>query len=108
MVSKVVMTRKAQAQLRDYVRYIRFHLKNSQAASSVMADARKTKAALLNVADSLKYCDYEELKDLGYKTIHFHTHNYFFVFEVRGSTAFIVAVYHDLQDYENLFKSEVL
>ena len=108
MVSKVVITRRAQQHLRSYVGYILRQFKNKQAADAVMKDARETRDALLNVADSLAYCPDPELAALGYKTIHYRKHAYFFVFEVRNNIAYVEAVYHDLQDYENIFKSDVL
>ena len=108
MISKVVMTRRAQDHLRKFIGYIRKQFKNEQAAKAVMADAKETRNALLLVAESLSYCPDPELAALGYKTIHFKKHRYFFVFEIRCGTVIIEAVYHDLQDYENAFKSDVL
>lgn len=108
MVSKVIITKFAQNQLRQYLKYILEQFKSTQAAKAVKEDALETKKQLLAVSDSLKYCDDSELKDLGYKTIHFNKHNYFFVYSVRDNIAYIEAVYHDLQDYENLFKKDVL
>lgn len=108
MVSKVVITKFAQKQFREYIEYILNRFKNRQAATAVREDAKLTKARLLDVAESLKYCDDPVLCDLGYKTIHFGKHDYFFVYSVTGDVANIEAVYHDLQDYENLFKSEIL
>ena len=56
MISKVQMTRLAQGQLGEYVGYIRRKFKNPQAAKAVTNDARETRKALLNVAESLDYC----------------------------------------------------
>ncbi len=108
MISKVVITRKAQGQLREFIGYIRRQYKNEQAAKAVMADARNTQNMLIDVGESLAYCPDPILAAYGYKTIHFQKHRYFFVFEIRGNIAYIEAVYHDLQDYENIFKSDVL
>lgn len=107
MVSRVSITKFAQEQFRSYVEYILRRFKSKQAAA-VRDDAKVTKEKLLDVAESLKYCDDPVLKELGYRTIHFDKHDYFFVYSVIGSVANIEAVYHDLQDYENLFKSDVL
>lgn len=107
MVSRVSIAKFAQEQFRSYVEYILGRFKSKQAAA-VRDDAKATKKKLLDVAESLKYCDDPVLKELGYRTIHFDKHDYFFVYSVIGSVANIEAVYHDLQDYENLFKSDVL
>lgn len=108
MVSKVRMTRFARNQLSQYIGYITIQLKNPQAAKAVAQDARDTKAALLNVADSLNLCSDPELRFFGYRIMHFQRHRYLFVYSIHGNTACIEAVYHELQDYENIFKGEIL
>ena len=108
MVSRVVITDFASKQIDKYIGYIMTEFRNEQAAKAVLQDAKDTKERLLNTADSLKYCDDPELRKLGYRTIHFARHRYFYVYSVREDTAFVEAEYHDLQDYENLFIQEVL
>lgn len=105
MVYKVIITHLAQSQLS---RYISHQLGNKQAARAVLQDARETKAALVKSADSLPLCRDPDLKALGYHLIHFRRHRYLFLYEIREQTAYIEAVYHELQDYENTFKQEVL
>ncbi|MBR1559612.1 MAG: type II toxin-antitoxin system RelE/ParE family toxin [Clostridia bacterium] len=108
MVSKVLMTRLAQSQLSHYVSYIRHKFKNAQAAKAVTNDARETRAALLQAADTLGYCKDPDLRALGYRIIYFRRHRYLFVYSVHDDVAIIEATYHELQDYENTFKGEVL
>ena len=108
MVSKVQMTRLAQSQLAQHVGYIRNKFKNPEAAKAVITDAKETKAELLNVAESLDYCKNPELRALGYRIVYFRRHRYLFVYSVRGRIAYIEATYHELQDYENAFKGDVL
>ncbi len=108
MVSNVVITRRAQYQLDSYVLYLLMEKSSQQAAKALVADARKTKEALLNIEGSLGRCADEELKALGYQKIHFRNHAYFFIYRIIDNVAYIEAVYHELQDYENLFKTEVL
>lgn len=108
MVSKVITSPYAQRQLDDYVLYVLLEKGNPQAAKNITLDALRTRDTLLNIADSLRYCDDEELKALGYKKILFHSHDYLFIFRVQSGIAYVDAVYHQLQDYENLFKTEVL
>ena len=106
MVSKVVITRKAQKQLSEFVGYIAKTFHDKQAAASVSKDARQTKERLLDVAESLQLCRAPDLAELGYRIIHFTSHRYLFIFEIRGDVAYIEATYHELQDYENTFKTE--
>ena len=108
MVSNVVITRRAQDQLDSYVLYLLMEKSSQQAAKALVADARKTKEALLNIGGILGRCADEELKALGYQKIHFRNHAYFFIYRIIDNVAYIEAVYHELQDYENLFKTEVL
>ena len=108
MVSKVRMTRLAQSQLSQHVGYINNKFRNPQAAKAVTTDAKETKAALLNVAESLDFCKDPDLRALGYRIIYFRRHRYLFVYSVRGNIAYVEATYHELQDYENTFREEVL
>jgi len=107
MVSKVVITRRAQEQLDDYVLYVLLEKGNAQAAGSILDDAERTKASLLNVAESLRYCEDEDLKALGYRKILFMSHDSLFSCLLPGSSLYVDATYHQLQDYENLFRTEV-
>ena len=104
MVSNVIITNRAQRQLEDYIAYVLLIKENPQAATSILDDALATRDILINVADSLKLCDDEELRSLGYRKISFHKHDYLYLYRVIEDTAYIEAVYHELQDYENLFK----
>ena len=108
MISKVQMTRLAQGQLGEYVGYIKRKFKNPQAAKAVTTDARETRKALLNVAESLDYCNDPALRALGYRIIFFQRHRYLFIYSIHDSVAIVEATYHELQDYENTFKGEVL
>ena len=108
MVSRVVITDYARNQLDESVLYILLEKKNPQAAKALTTDARLTRKRLLDVADSLRDCDDEDLKALGYKKILFKNHDYLFLYQVIDDTAYVQAMYHQSQDYENLFKTEVL
>ena len=108
MVSRVIMTRFAQKQLSDHLAYLINQFHSPQAYRSVKEDAKKTRDALLTAAGILALCEDPDLAALGYRTIHFRNHQYFFVYVVVDDTARIDAVYHDLQEYENLFKANVL
>ena len=108
MISKVIMTRLAQNQLSQYIGYIKRKFKNPQAAKAVAQDARETKALLLKAAETLKLCSDPDLRILGYRVILFRHHRYLFVYSIHDDTVYIEATYHELQDYENTFKEDVL
>ena len=107
MVSKVIMTRRAQEQLEDYVAYVLLIKENPQAAKSILDDALETRNTLIVVAESLKLCDDEDLHALGYRKISFHKHDYLYLYQVIEDTVYVEAVYHEQQDYENIFKEEI-
>ncbi len=98
----VVITDKAKSQLDDYVRYIAVDLKNPDAARAVLGDAEETKNELSLVAGSLQICDNPKLKEYGYRKILFRRHRYLMLYRLVGVTAVVDAIYHQLQDYENL------
>ena len=104
MVSfKVITSPKALSQLEEYIDYIQYTLFNKQAAAAVWNDALETVSKLETVAGSLNYCDDPDLKALGYRKISFIHHRYVMIYRVDNNTAYVEAIYHQLQDYENIF-----
>lgn len=99
---EVILTQSANAQLDHIIYYILTRFKNDQAALSILEDAEITQRKLSQVAGSLKLCDDSELRALGYRTIHFKYHNYFMLYRLEGNKVYVDAIYHDMQDYENV------
>lgn len=84
----------------DYIVYTLF---NDAAAKSVLADARETREALSKVASSLRYCEHPELRKREIRAIFFRRHQYVMLYRIEGTIVFVEAVYHQKQDYENVF-----
>lgn len=101
---KVVLTDKAKLHAQNILDYIFYELENVQAAVSVEQDMKDTTARLSHVTDNLKLCDAPELRALGYRTIHLIRHRYFMLYKIIDDCAYIIGIYHDLQDYENILK----
>ena len=99
----VITTPKALSLLNDYISYIQYTLMNEQAAKAVWEDAMDTAAELEKVAGSLRPCDDPDLKSLGYRKINFLHHRYVMIYRIDGKNAYVEAIYHQLQDYENIF-----
>lgn len=99
----VIFTDTAREHARNILDYIYFELENIAAADSVRRDMQETAERLSHVAGALKMCDDPELRNLGYRTIRLKRHNYFMLYKVVGNQAYVVGIYHDLQDYENRF-----
>ena len=104
---EVIITSHALSQLNDYVNYIQYTLFNDQAAESVWQDALDTSAQLETSAGSLCFCKHPKLKELGYRPIFFLHHDYVLLYRTENMIAYVDAVYHQLQDYENLFAREL-
>lgn len=104
----VIISPKALAQLNNYIDYLQHTLLNDQAACNVWQDALKTRDQLSKVAGSLKFCSHPWLKKNGYRTINFQHHRYLMLYRVQGQTVYVEAIYHQLQDYENIFANETL
>lgn len=100
----IILTDNAKSQVSEILDYIFFTLKNPQAALDVEQDMKETSKRLTHIAGSLKLCDDPKLRELGYHTIHLKRHNYFMLYKIMGKQVFIMAVYHDLQDYESLLR----
>lgn len=103
----VIISPKALSQLGEYVDYIRFTLLNPIAAKLVWQDAVATGERLSKAAGSLALCANPTLRELGYRCIGFKKHNYAMLYRVVGTTAYVDAIYHLQQDYENTFANEV-
>ena len=98
----------ARLQLSRYADYIQFTLLNEAAADAVLSDALETVEALETSAGSLPFCEDPDLKTLGYHKILFRRHDYVMIYDITGKTARVKGIYHLLQDYENLFSSQIL
>ena len=104
---EVIISPKALSQLNDYIDYLQYTLLNDQAAYNIWQDALETQNQLSKIAGSLKFCTHPLLKKNGYRAIHFIRHRYVILYRVEGSTAYVDAIYHQLQDYENIFADEL-
>lgn len=108
MVSyNVVISPKALSQLNDYIDYIQYTLFNSQAAEAVWSDALETTVRLETIAGSLQPCSHPKLKEYGYYPILFTDHNYVMLYRIIGHTVYVEAIYHQLQDYQNIFAKDI-
>ena len=67
MAYKVVVTNDAKENMQEYIEYTLYEKKNQQAAGSLLDDFEYTKDILAEVAESLKLCDNEKLRSLGYR-----------------------------------------
>ena len=99
----VIISPKALSQLESYIEYIQYTLLNEQAAKAVWDDAMDTRDELAEVGGSLKLCDNKKLQNLGYHRINFLHHRYLMLYRLDGTTVYVEAIYHQLQDYENTF-----
>lgn len=99
---KVIFTDKAEIQAQQILDYLAYELENMQAALSVEQDMKDTAAKLSYMVGSLKLCDDADLRALGYRTIHFKRHRYFMLYKIVDNYAYVIGIYHDLQDYENI------
>lgn len=101
---EVVLTNEAVVQAQKILDYIFYELENAQAAYSVEQDMKETAKRLSYIAGSLKLCDDSELSALGYRTIHLKRHQYFMLYKVVDNCAYVIGIYHDLQDRGNVLK----
>lgn len=101
---EVILTDAAVIQFQKILDYIFFELENVQATRSVEQDMKETLKRLSHVAGSLKLCDDPKLRNLGYRTIHLKRHKYFMLYKVIGRWVYVIGIYHDLQDYENILQ----
>lgn len=101
---EVILTTPAKIQLDHIIEYILSEFENEQAALSVLEDAENTRIRLSHVAGSLKLCADSGLRAPGYRTIHFKNHRYFMLYRLDQNKVYVDAIYHDMQDYENILQ----
>ena len=104
---EVIITPYAEQLLNSYIDYIQYTLLNEQAADNVLQDVLDTVSEIERVAGSLAYCKKRSLRNLGYRKINLLHHNYVMLYVIEGHTAYIDAIYHQSQDYENIFEDEL-
>ena len=98
---KVVVTAEAEEDLNQFIRYLLFVKKNTQAAKNVLNDFEETVEKLKHAAGCLKLCDNPRLKSLKYYRINFLRHRYFMLYRIENDIVFVDSIFHELQDYEN-------
>lgn len=103
----VIISPTALSQLNGYIDYLQYTLLNDQAAFNVWQDALETREQLSRVAGSLKLCIHPDLKKNGYRVIGFMRHHYLMLYRIEGTTVYVDAIYHQLQDYEKIFADEI-
>ena len=101
MTYKVVVTRDAEENLDNFIKYLIIEKKNMQAAENVLNDFDTAIESLKHVAGSLKLCENPKLRQLGYRRINFLNHRYFMLYRIVDQVVFVDNIFHELQDYEN-------
>lgn len=59
------------------------------------------------MGDSHSKCSDLELAALGYYYTKFLHHSYLYIYRINDHMVSIEAIYHELQDFENLFKKSI-
>lgn len=104
MEYEVILSGQAKEDFRKIVHHLLYKFGNKQAAANIINDMEDTITRLSRIAGSLKLCDEPELRAAEYRTIHFKRHRYFLVYRVIENQAYVIDVFHDLQDYEGMLR----
>lgn len=104
MEYKVLITKEAENDLDNIIKYILFEKKNKEAATSIMDDFSEIIKRLSYSAGSFKLCDNLKLKDLGYRRLNFFRHDYFILYRIQNNTVLVDKIFHFKQDLENKIK----
>lgn len=99
---KVVITEDAELDMDNFVHFLLFEKKNEQAASNLIDDFDAVIAILTHAAESIKLCENQHLRELGYRRINFKSHRYFMLYRVKEDMVYVDNIFHELQDYENM------
>lgn len=102
---QVQISPKAKSQLRKHLWYLVEKKLSQQAASAVADDFEDVVNDLEALAESHRLCDDSDLAAEGIRKVFLKKHNYVVLYSIEDVVE-IHAIYHTLQDYENLFKGE--
>ena len=97
---RVVVTKDAEEDLDQFIKYLIFEKENMEAAQNVLDDYDATIQTLKIVAGSLKLCENPRLRQLEYRRINFLNHRYFMLYRIEDDVV-IIDIFHELQDYES-------
>lgn len=89
---KVNLMQSAEEDLESFVEYLLFEKKSEQAARNLPDDFERTKESLSHMAGSLKICENQGLKELGYRRINSYHIDTLCYTELRG-TMFLSTVF---------------
>ena len=104
MEYKVLLTKEAEIDLDNIIKYIMIEKKNKEAAESIMNDFSEIIKKLSYSAGSFKLCDNLRLKELGYRRLNFSKHDYFILYRIQQNNVFIDKIFHFKQDEGNKIK----
>ena len=98
---KIVVTKDAEDDLDQFIKYLIFEKESMEAAQNVLNDYDATINTLKNAAGSLKLCDNPRLRQLEYRRINFLNHRYFMLYRIVDDVVYVDNIFHELQDYES-------
>lgn len=96
----VVINDDAKEDLTKYRDYLLKQKCSQQAARNLVLDFRETRKTLELVAGSIHEPESEALRKRGLKRINLLKHDYFLLYKIEGSKAYVTNMFHSLEDYE--------
>ena len=99
----VEITDRAQDHFRGHIGYILHKLKNQDAAWNLRDALSRTVVELSDHPETAQLCVDGALRGFGYRMKMVLDTRYLCICRIEGNTVWIEGIYHELQDYENLF-----
>ena len=101
----VEITELAQDHFRGHIGYILEKFKNPDAAWNLRDALKKAEDELADHPETAQLCIDPALSGFGYRKKMILDTRYLCICRIEGNTVWIEGIYHELQDYENLFKT---
>jgi len=102
---KVVISPSANADLFNALKYIAYELENPQAATSLADGVEKCYANLEKFPAAHELCRDPVLSRMGYRR--YAVGNYLVIFRIVIDEVRVVHIFHSLQNYHDILKSEI-
>ena len=101
----IEVTERAKDHFRGHISYIAGKLHNPDAAWKLRDALDKAVMELADHPETAPYCTDPALRSFGYRKKLIPSTRYLCVCRIENDVVWIEGIYHELQDYENVFKT---
>lgn len=96
---RIIITDEANGQVDDIIDYVVNVLKNLTAARAIIDDIELAYKRIESSAEAFAYCEDSYIAAKEYRKLALDNHDYVIIYRVEEDLAYVVGVFHMMQDY---------